>query len=237
MNRRLDARGLDSYKVKVDGVLSLDDLASVRKTAWALGALPSTYEAITKKREVPEGVQRMIRNPGRRTDKQLARAERRMSQMRADRARRAKKRKAAKGGRLIVVNNCMKAASNYRKNPRAYHYLAGGIPNLMVFTPSPRTHRSDCSQFASGIQDASGLRDLGPNGPLYVNTVIMSRHLDLTTDPKPGDFGMYGTRNNPHHVEVRCEVPGHFFIGHGSPPIDSQTPGLPDYYLANPLGG
>jgi hypothetical protein len=51
-------------------------------------------------------------------------------------------------------------------------------------------------------------------------------------DRKPGMLGMYGSRTAPHHVEIFC---GDKFIGHGSPPIDSLTPGEPDYYLDFPF--
>jgi hypothetical protein len=43
---------------------------------------------------------------------------------------------------------------------------------------------------------------------------------------------MYGVHGGAtHHVELYCGAPGQEFIGHGSPPIDSATPGRPDYYL------
>jgi hypothetical protein len=83
------------------------------------------------------------------------------------------------------------------------------------------------------VQDDAELPALGPNGPLWVNTVIMAAHLEQTDHPLPGDFGMYGSRAAPHHVEVYlggAGGPGHEFVGHGSPPIDSLTPGRPDFY-------
>lgn len=89
LNRRLDARGLDSMMVKVDGVLSVGDLESIRKALWALGARSATYDAVIRTRSVPVGAQRMILNPGRRTDAQRERASARLSQLRAQRKRRA----------------------------------------------------------------------------------------------------------------------------------------------------
>jgi hypothetical protein len=65
----------------------------------------------------------------------------------------------------------------------------------------------------------------------------MASFLEQTDTPVPGDFGMYGSRTAPHHVETYCALPGREFIGHGSPPIDSLTPGRPDFYLRNPIGG
>lgn len=236
MNRRLRARDLGGFAVKEDGQVGARTLRSARKAAWALGALSSTYEAIPA-HGIPVGVVRMVRNPGRRTRDQLGRAEARMSHLRALRAKRRAEAKRASSGRLVVVRKCLQAAENYRRNPGAYHYLAGGRANLVYLEPTPRDWRSDCSQFASSVQHDAGLPDLGPNGPLWVNTVIMAAHLERTDHPLPGDFGMYGSPRMPHHVEVYLGAaggPGHEFVGHGSPPIDSLTPGRPDYYLRNP---
>jgi hypothetical protein len=63
------------------------------------GALSGTYEAITDKGEISVGVQRMIRNPGLRTDAQRERGRVHMSQMRAER-----KRRDAPGSRSKAVN-------------------------------------------------------------------------------------------------------------------------------------
>lgn len=236
-NRRLRARDLDGMVVQEDGIVGKATLLAVRKAAWALGALKTTYEAITANGEIPVGVQRMILNPGDRSDDQKDRAKARISQMRHDRTKRAHMLDVSQA-RLHVVHNVLVAAANYRAQPGNYHYLAGGKPNLIYLRPTPRDWRSDCSQFASSVQHDAGLSDLGPNGPLWVNTTIMAAHLELTDNPLPADFGMYGPRNEPHHVEVFCGSaggPGHEFVGHGSPPIDSLTPGRPDFYLRNPL--
>ena len=238
INKRLTSRDLGGYTVKVDGKVGERTLRAARKAAWVLGALPQTYNGITKHDVIPVGVFRMIRNPGKRTPEQVRRGKRRLSKLRKMRRHQAQVARQASSRRLLVVRNCLRAAANYRANPGAYHYLAGGVANLMYLTPSPRNFRSDCSQFASSVQHDSGLPDLGPNGPLWVNTVIMAQHLQSTGAPKPGDFGMYGSRSAPHHVEVYLGAaggPGHEFVGHGSPPIDSLTPGRPSYYLSNPV--
>lgn len=236
-NRRLRSRGLSSYAVKEDGVLGNKTLLAVRKAAWALGALEDTLDTVTRKKVVPPGVQAIILNPGKRNNRQRNSGKVRIAKLKRDRAAFKKRAEAAKkktGGRRKVVEECLKAFHNYRNNPGAYHYLAGGVANLIYLKPTPRNYRSDCSQFASSVQNAAGLPDLGPNGPLWVNTVIMAHHLELTTHPEPGDFGMYGSRWAPHHVEVYCAEPGAEFVGHGSPPIDNLTPGRPDFYLKNP---
>jgi hypothetical protein len=182
----------------------------------------------------------MILNPGNRTQQQKDTGAARIAAMRKERGDRAKAEAASSGSRKKFVDNALQAGRNYQARPGAYHYLAGGIANLIYLTPSPLNYRSDCSQFASSVQKDSGLPDLGPNGPLWVNTDVMDNHLQVTTSPKPGDFGMYGRHHGgTHHVECYLGSlggPGHEFMGHGSPPIDSMTPGRPDFYLANPVG-
>jgi peptidoglycan hydrolase-like protein with peptidoglycan-binding domain len=244
-NRRLNARDLDQFKVKEDGYLGTGTLKGVRKAAWALGALSTTYEAITDKGRVPVGVQQMIRNPGRRTPEQLARADARISQLRADRKRRAKQREEERkrnGLRNKIVNEAQQAAANYRKNPGAYHYLAGGVANLIFLHPTPRNYRSDCSQFVASCYYAAGAPSPAIVPHKYASTYSMDAMVDqgkatITTKPRPADLGMYGPRHATHHVELYCAEPGQEFIGHGSPPIDSLTPGRPDFYITFPFLG
>jgi cell wall-associated NlpC family hydrolase len=122
------------------------------------------------------------------------------------------------------------AALNYRRNPGAYHYLAGGVPNLEIMRPTPSTWRSDCSQFAVNAYRLAGAACPGTGTFLYSNTDSISMGGRVTQNPQPGDLGLYGSgRGRTHHVEVKAK--GHL-IGHGSPPIDSLTPGLPDFYLS-----
>ena len=194
-NRRLRARDIHELVVQEDGLVGNRTLAAVRKAAWALGAQSSTYEAILRTGEIPVGVQRMILNPGKRTPGQQAIARARMSQLRADRQKRAKEHDELDPGRKKFVELAFQAADNYARNPGAYHYLAGGVANLIFLEPSPRHFRSDCSQFASSVQDAAGLPALGPNGPLWVSTYVMADYLTETDKPQPGDFGLYGPRH------------------------------------------
>lgn len=102
-NRRLRARGLDRHTVREDGVCGMQTLEACKTAARYLGALESTYRALPRNREIPVGVQRMIRNPGLRNRQQLERARVRMANLRAERAARAKQ--AAKStARARAVN-------------------------------------------------------------------------------------------------------------------------------------
>ena len=135
---------------------------------------------------------------------------------------------AAERARIVAV--AQKAAANYRANPSAYHYLAGGKPSLEIFKPTPRDTRSDCSQFAVNVYREAGVPCPGNGTYLYSNTNTINAGGTVTTTPKAGDLGLYGSRHgNTHHVEVY--IGGGRYIGHGSPPIDSLTPGLPDFHL------
>jgi hypothetical protein len=96
-NRRLDARGLSSYKVDAkDERLRTKDIDSIAKATWALGAHPSTYKQMEKEGTVTVGAQRMIRNPGKRNERQQKTGQIRMANMRKQRKKRAAAK--AKGG-------------------------------------------------------------------------------------------------------------------------------------------
>jgi hypothetical protein len=124
-NRRLQSRGLAALAVQENGVIDAKTLAAARKAAWALGARKETYEAITDDNEISIGVQRMIRNPGRRTDAQISRGKARMSRLRAQRkAQRAQ----AKSSRQKAVNAFL-AKVGTRENPPESN--SGGIITVM----------------------------------------------------------------------------------------------------------
>lgn len=139
------------------------------------------------------------------------------------------------GPRERIVLAAQQAAANYRKNPGAYHYLAGGVANTIIMAPTPRNYRSDCSQFAANCYRVAGVPCPGSGTYMYSNTGTIAARGRITTHPKPGDLGLYSynrgnLRGSTHHVEVYVGDGRH--IGHGSPPIDSLTPGRPTFYLS-----
>jgi cell wall-associated NlpC family hydrolase len=230
-NRRLQRRGLSEIALDEDGVIGGKTMAAVTTAAWALGARRETIAEL-QKGEIPIGVQRMIRNPGRRNDEQKARGKKRLVHLRAMRKKRAAALAASGSARKRVIELAQKAAANYRANPRAYHYLAGGKANTEFLKPTPRDWRSDCSQFVAAVYKAAGLPSPATVSHESASTFSIDPKGKLTTRPRPGDLGMYGVHGGKtHHVELYCGLPGQEFIGHGSPPIDSVTPGRPDYYL------
>ncbi len=135
--------------------------------------------------------------------------------------------------RQRIVNVAELCARNYRRQPGAYHYLAGGVPNTIIDRPTPFRYRSDCSQFAANVYRMAGLACPGSGTFMYSNTTSLAARGRLTYKPKPGDLAFYGSRWNPHHVEVY--VGGGRFIGHGTRPIDGLVPGRPSFYI-NYLG-
>ena len=94
-NRRLQRRGLAEVAIDEDGVVGAKTMAAVTAAAWALGARRETIARMDGG-EIPIGVQRMIRNPGRRTDEQKALGKKRVAHMLA--ARRAARGRRGAGG-------------------------------------------------------------------------------------------------------------------------------------------
>jgi cell wall-associated NlpC family hydrolase len=241
-NRRLRARDLGALAVPENGLVDHDTLVAVRKAAWALGAMLATCERILQDRAIAVGVQQMIRNPGTRNAQQMDRGRRRMAAMRAARKKRAEEAKAAGAQRRAVVAAAKKAAANYRANPGAYHYLMDPrVANTIIMRPTPPNYRSDCSQFVVNVYREAGIeRCPGVGSYLYSGTATIADPKgggQIVRNPRPGDLAMYATsmanpRGTTHHVEMYIGEPGCMFIGHGSAPIDSMTPGQPDYYLS-----
>ena len=237
INARLENRSLKDRQVKVfkgDMTLTKELLASAVTCAWALGAQRSTLDTMEHEKIVPVGVANMIRNPGRRTPEPMERGKKRIAHMRKQRKERAEAAKQAHGARRQICEKAKQAAANYRANPNAYHYkAAGGVANLVYLKPTPAHFRSDCSQFVAAIYKDCGLPSPGDQPHQWVGTASMEKcpRGRVTTHPKPGDLGMYGPRGATHHVELYVGEPGCEFIGHGSPPIDSVTPGRPSFYL------
>lgn len=128
-NRRLHARGLDALMVEADGEVGPATLAAVRKVAWALGAMRDTYDDVVAKGEIPIGVQRMILNPGRRTDAQKELGRKRMAQLRRQRKRRAAAAKKAGGSARARTVNAFLAKVGTREQPAGSN--GGGIITVM----------------------------------------------------------------------------------------------------------
>jgi hypothetical protein len=232
VNRRLKARSAPNHMVKVDGQFGPKSRSALCYAAYLLGADKATVDGMRRGTISPEE-QTFVRNPGKRDKAEISRGRKRVAAHRkaVQKAKAAADKAGAKRKRIVA--EAKKAAANYRKNPGAYHYLAGGAANTVYLKPTPRSWRSDCSQFAAAVYKGAGLPS--PAAPLdhqWASTfsIVKSPHARFISRAgrKPGDLGMYGSHQAPHHVEVWC---GDGFIGHGSPPIDSLTPGEPDYYV------
>jgi cell wall-associated NlpC family hydrolase len=232
INKRLRSRSAADHQVHVDGSFGKATRAAMVTAAYLLGADKATYDGM-RKGTINSAELEFVRNPGRRSQAEINRGKKRVAAHRA--ADKKAKADAAKANtkRKQIVKLAEQAAANYRQNPGAYHYFAGGRANLIYLTPSPRSYRSDCSQFVAAVYDDAGVSS--PAAPLAAQwastySIVKSPHARVISraQRQPGDLGMYGSRTAPHHVELWC---GDKFIGHGSPPIDSLTPGEPDYYI------
>lgn len=234
INQRLRARSAPNHAISPDGEFGSSTRKALSYALYLLG-----YDADMIKKNVsgahnaisPEE-QMFVLNPGRRTDDDLRRGRTRVAAHKKAVKKQQAEQHAASTKRQAIVREAEKAAAAYRQNPGAYHYLAGGVANLIYLRPSPRNYRSDCSQFAASVYKGAGLPSPGsvPHEWVSTYTMVKSPHARVVdrAHRKPGDLGLYGSRTAPHHVEIWC---GDKFIGHGSPPIDSLTPGEPDYYL------
>lgn len=239
MNQRFQTRSLGDRTVHVyDGPMTLTkDLHEAAITcAWALGASRATIKSMRRTRTVPVGVNRMIRSPKARNNAQRDLGRTRIASMRKQRARREAASATDHSVRRQICGEAKKAAANYRTNPGGYHYRAESqIANLIYLRPTPVKFRSDCSQFVSSVYNACGVKCPLPSGWQWVGTAAMEAMIGhgahITTSPRPGDWAMYGRRGATHHVELYIGEIGCEFIGHGSPPIDSLTPGRPDFYI------
>lgn len=231
-NRRLASRQARNRQVKSDGHFGPKTRDAVVYAAFLLGMSDDDLKHI-RVGDLTVEEQKFVMNPGNRNQYELERGRKRVAaHIRTVKKQEAEAKKAS-GKRQKIVREAEKAAANYRRRPGAYHYLAGGRANLAYLNPTPRSWRSDCSQFVGAVYKGAGASS--PALPLAhqwssTYTIVASPHARVIprSQRRPGDLGMYGSRHAPHHVEIWC---GNKFIGHGSPPIDSLTPGEPDFYV------
>lgn len=237
IHRRLAARGV-SRDFDVDGVFGGDTRSAMVTAAYLLGARKTTYDGI-RKGSISPAEQTFVMNPGKRSASELATAKKRVAAHKLAVKKQQAASKSANAKRQKIVAQAKAAAANYRKRPGDYHYLAGGIANLIYLSPSPHTYRSDCSQFVASVYKAAGLPTPASVPHQWASTFTMVKAPGVKfvdrAHRKPGMPGMYGSREAPHHTEIYVGEPDVEFIGHGSPPIDSLTPGQPDYYLDFPF--
>ena len=232
INKRLRARDAAHRVIPVDGVFGKKTRDAMVSAAYLLGARKDIHDGM-KTGSITEKEIEFVSHPGRRSADEVARGKARVSSHRLARAKAKAEREKASSKRRLIVKFAEDAAANYRRNPGAYHYRAGGLANLTFLRPTPDHWRSDCSQFVAAVYKAAGAGS--PSAPLlhqWASTwsMVKSPHARVVSKAqrRPGDCGMYGPRDAPYHVELWC---GDKFIGHGSTPIDSLTPGEPDFYL------
>lgn len=240
INTRLKTRSAPHHVVKVDGVFGPSTRTSLAYACYLLGMNTHQIDTHIKKGSISPTEQNFVIHPERRSAAVKELGKKRVAAHRLSLKKAAQKAASASADRKRIVAAWKQAARNYRQNPSAYHYLAGGIANTEIMKPTPSNWRSDCSMFvASGYKDAGVASPASPLAHEWAatSTIVKSPHARITTNPKPGDLGMYGDRTGPlasrytHHVEGYVGEPDLKFIGHGSPPIDSLTPGEPDFYV------
>lgn len=237
INNRLKARSAQSRMVKVDGDFGPATRRAMVYAAYLLGAAKEIYDGM-RHGPISDAEVNFVRHPARRSQAELDRGKKRVAAHRVALAKQKAEAAQANIKRQAIVKWAKQAAANYRKQPGAYHYLAGGVANLIFLAPSPHNFRSDCSQFGASVYHAAGLPSPASVAHEWASTFTMVKAPGVKVvdraHRKPGMLGMYGSREAPHHVEIFIGEDVEF-IGHGSPPIDSLTPGQPDYYLDFPF--
>ena len=127
MNRRFETRSLKDRQVRVsDGPMTCDRalLDAAITCAWALGASRATLDAMQRDSCVPVGVARMIRNPGLRTPEQKELGQRRIANMRKQRAARPSAPKLITAAQLgLSFQDVFGAKGEVTRG--AGHYTAG----------------------------------------------------------------------------------------------------------------
>lgn len=238
INKRLRARFSSDRMIKEDGEFGPTTRKALRTAAYLLGADGEILKGM-KSGSISVSEQLFVANPGRRSAAEMERGKKRVAAHKKNVERQKEQAAQASSARKNIVRWAKQAAANYRKQPGAYHYLAGGVANTVFLKPTPRDWRSDCSQFAAAVYLEAGLPSPASVAHKWASTYTMVKAPGVKVvdraHRKPGMLGMYGSRTAPHHVEVFVGEPGVEFIGHGSPPIDSLTPGQPDYYLDFPF--
>jgi cell wall-associated NlpC family hydrolase len=123
-----------------------------------------------------------------------------------------------------VVAAAQRAADLSKAHPDYYHYLAGGTWKNDLFLRDAPGERSDCSSFViqcyakAGCKLPAALKGQG-------NTESLAAVGRKVATPKPGDICLYGSAPKYHHVELY--VGSGKTIGHGSAPVDADTPRNP----------
>lgn len=114
---------------------------------------------------------------------------------------------------------------------KSFYSQAGAWTVAYAITGEPRGYRSDCSQWVTSVFKSAGLGD--PNGNDYkggYTGTLANRGRQVSFEEAkrtPGALGFYGSYPF-HHVEM--SLGDGRWAGHGSPPVDTVTPGLPNHF-------
>jgi hypothetical protein len=119
-----------------------------------------------------------------------------------------------------VVAAAMHAAELSKGDPTYYHYSQAGSWKFDLFKRDAASDRSDCSSLVIQAYEKAGCKlPANLHGQGFTGTLAEDGR--KVASPKPGDICLYGTAPY-HHVELY--IGGGKTIGHGSPPIDEDTP-------------
>lgn len=125
-----------------------------------------------------------------------------------------------------VVAAAKHAADLSAGDSKYYHYSEAGKWKDDLFERDAAGDRSDCSEFViQCYAKAIGYTKLPKALQHQGNTGSLAAVGHRTSKPLPGDVCLYGTGPTYHHAELY--VGDGKTVGHGSPPVDYDTPRNP----------
>lgn len=220
LNTRARARNLPT--VKQDGELGPATMTSVIRIGRELGALESTLAEATKKREVPIGLQRMIRWPENRNASQLQRA--------ADRDKQTAPsgngpEAALKEARRLIGVSERTHQSLVMGWIKQYYGVTYRVPWCGIFCRMLLI-RAGVTGTSSRMAGVVLILEDAINGRNGLQSVIYRRRTGhgSVSNGKPGDLvGLYGESTHVGMIERR--VPGGFQTIEGNTSSASQANG------------
>lgn len=228
VNRRLDARGQESYMVKADGQFGRQTARACARAVDLLGAQQATVRAAQPGHggRLTIGAQRMIRYPGRRSEHQLARARDRMDDVLHQKSVKIHEDAA----RHHSVDDATRAMDLLLKHAPSVHYTQGalrwqGISRHLLAKDGHFPNYADCSSafewaWWNAIGDGPDLLSgslwrAGFTGTLLVHGRRVSR-------PIEGAAVIYGSGWPGKHVAYCLDA--HWAISHGSEAAPFHVP-------------
>lgn len=224
VDQRLDARGEDDFKCgKRDGVYGPRTARACSRASYALGCTDHTtrQSSIDQGGICPIGLQRIIRRPHIRNDRQLHYARTRMDNLLRQRKEREAK-EAREHKAHVGVNVVLAAAELGYQHRGVIHYTQGvlrwqGIRNHLIAASGHYPNWADCSSFYTWcwwqvLREGADILNGGGWSGGYTGTLLAHGH--SVNENTLGAAWIYGSGWPGKHVAIG--IGGGMVISHGS---------------------